>query len=125
MLRLIHGGKVEDDGGDEPEKPYRMRYNLRAETGKWTQAECEEFGGGTDALIVHSLLYPEDGSFSMVTTSVDGRTDTDLKDIEMFKVWLMMASRLAESETLDKSKRDFAETVFATYRAAILDARED
>lgn len=83
--------------------------------------------GACDAILLCSLLYPEDGTFSVYFVGADGRkTDGigELDDDEWFKVWTMLAHRLAASKTLPQGKREFAADVFETYRKALMAARQ-
>lgn len=103
---------------------YKIRYKLEPEVGEFSADECGQAGGGTDAYIFFSLIYPEDGSFSMNFFPKDGRNDgKELDDNEIFKVWSLLASRLARSETLDEGKKTFAEAVFDTFRKSVLKGR--
>ena len=80
--------------------------------------------GGCTAIVVGSLLYPPDGSFSSAFVSLDGRTGKPLPDDELFKVWTMLAARLKDSKELGPGKRGVAAQAFETVRKAILMARE-
>lgn len=103
---------------------YKMKYDLKPEFGTFTASEVEDAkASATDALLCFSLLYPEDGSFSSYMFSVDGRNNgKPLDDDEVFKVWTLMAKRMADSRTLPPGKREFARQVFETYRAALLNS---
>ena len=79
--------------------------------------------GATDAVLVISMLYPPDGSFSMLLSTLDGRTDGEVDDNELFKVWTMLAKSLAESKTLGPGKRAFASQVFEEVRSVMLPIR--
>ncbi len=104
-------------------KVYPLKY--RIELGEFTKEHLKNNDyGGTDALILHSIIYPEDGSRSEVIASKDGRTGEDLDDSEVFKSWVGMAKGLSESNTLGDGRRLFCKFVFETVRSAILDASE-
>lgn len=85
--------------------------------------EVPEGWGGGDAVIFMSLLYPSDGSFSMMFFPIDGREETpdgnpvnDSLDVdEVFKSWWMMASALSGRTDLSPGKRRFCEAVFTSY----------
>jgi len=79
--------------------------------------------GATDALIGISMLYPVDGSFSMMVSSLDGRTGKEVDDNELFNVWSMLSKTLAESTTLGPGKKAFARQVFEEIRSVILALR--
>lgn len=75
----------------------------------------EEFEGTSDAVLIASLIYPPDGSLSMQFVGIDGRAEGVLDDKEWFKVWVFLAKRLSESETLNAGHRALAEVLFNTY----------
>ena len=107
---------------------YKTKYQLSAEAGEFSKEELEAGGdgtGGTDAFIFHSLLYPDDGSFSHASFSFDGRNGgKSLPADEIFKVWIMTAKSLTEMEDLSPAKKGLAEATFETFRAAMLGARD-
>jgi hypothetical protein len=78
---------------------------------------------GSDAVLLASILYPPDGSLSVLFRSLDGRTGEELADNEWFKIFTLLASRLGKSTTLSESKRRFAEYVFETFRQAMMAGR--
>jgi hypothetical protein len=80
---------------------------------------AKEGVGAADAVIVFSLLYPADGSFSMQFYSVDGRTHDDLSDDAVFWVWAMTAFRLMRSPTLSEGKRALAMVTHEALQGAI------
>ena len=99
---------------------YRLKYLLESEHGAFSKEELGEEWGGTEALILFSLLYPSDGSFSVNSWSWDGRNESkELPDAELFKVWSLLTLRLAKSETLDEDRREFARHVFEAIRAGM------
>jgi hypothetical protein len=87
---------------------YPLTYEVRAEDPPLTPAEIEPGRGACDAAILLSLVYPDDGSFSLLIVSMDGRTGDHVSDAELFKCWTLVAKRLAESTTLHASKRELA-----------------
>ena len=103
---------------------YKLRYRWEPEAGEFSKDDCTEGRGGTDAAILFSLLYPEDGSFSMNFWTWDGRAAKDgripvLDDKELFKVWALLSQRLANSQTLDEGRKEFAETAWEVFRAGV------
>jgi hypothetical protein len=102
------------------EHRYPLSYTLKREDPPLTkdQIDTNEIGA-SDAVVILSMIYPEDGSFSLAIDSLDGRTGDEVTDNELWKVWTMMASRLAESKTLSESKRSLAQELFACVATAI------
>ena len=98
---------------------YKTKYKI--EKGSWSKEEAlklsEKGWGFCDAVLLSSLIYPEDGSFSCLFEPIDGRTENkDLSDNEMFKVWSMLTSRLSKSKTLPEQKRLLCELVFEKFK---------
>lgn len=76
--------------------------------------------GGTDALFMASILYPPDGSLSMLFLSLDGRTGKEMDDNEWFKVFTLLSKRLSDSKTLQPGKKAFAALVFEMFQEVML-----
>lgn len=106
---------------DQNEHTYKLKYFLKAESGEFKKEIADKEGCGlTDALLVVSMLYPEDGSYSQTFFSFDGNNKgEDISDNDLFKMWICIASTLKGKSDLVKWKREFAETVFQSYREAI------
>lgn len=68
-----------------------------------------------DASLIASIIYPEDGSLSILFIGEDGRTNTELADHEWFKVWILLAKRLGDSQTLDPGKKEIAAFTFESW----------
>jgi hypothetical protein len=104
--------------------PYLYPVSYQIEHGHFSKADLTRLKrGGCDAVIIHSLLYPRDGSRSELILSSDGN-GKEISDEEMFKSWISMAKRLSESETLHPGKRNMADVVFNMIRDLILMERE-
>jgi len=100
---------------------YKVSYAL--EPGEFTKAKLAELGrGGCDAIILHSLIYPGDGSRSEAILSLDGE-GKELTGEEIFKSWVALAHTLSQAEDLGLVKRALAYQVFEAVRDAILEAR--
>lgn len=107
------------------EEKYRLRYKLdparHPTAGGWTKEELLAEGfGGCDAVIMHSLLFPPDGSLRVMTVSCDGRTGEDLDVNQLFKAWFLLAKQLSERKDLSPQKREFANMVYEMIRQAIV-----
>ena len=89
---------------------YRMTYGeMTAHPEGLSAEEVKASGrGACDALFLASLIFPEDGSLSLEFASLDGRTGNELSDLEWFKIWALLTSRLAKSHTLDRGRLEFA-----------------
>jgi len=88
------------------------------------QEQAKKGKGACTAIILAPILYPEDGSYSVLFLSKDGRTDEELDDSELFKAWSMLAHRLAQSETLSHGKKDLCGQVFDIVCGALRTAAE-
>lgn len=105
IYRLLHKVEVPPDG-------------LRVDE---AYDKSKEGYGACDAILLASIIYPADGSLSVQFVSADGRTGKleDLADNEWFKIWGMLASRLARSQTLDANKKELADIVWQTICRAV------
>lgn len=102
------------------DRRYKISYDVDVKIGSFTKDELRASKrGGTDAFFFLSMLYPEDGSFSLAVASRDGATGEEATDDELFKCWTLIAHRLAESEELSPGKRAFAKAVFAEVRRIV------
>lgn len=104
---------------------YRLKYNIQS--GKFTKEvlQREETAGGCDAFIIHSIIYPENGSRSEKITAVDGRTGKKLDDEEIFKSWIGMARMLSLSETLQPGKKELCQIVWEEIRETVIRATKE
>lgn len=100
---------------------YKLLYKPEGYSVEEAKAKAKEGFGSCDAMLFASLLYPEDGSFSCLFVSADGRKgiQEDLDDNEWFKVWSMLAHRLAKSETISPNKKELCHQVFEIIAASI------
>ena len=96
---------------------YRLIHKPEGITPEQLQAEDL---GGTDAVILISIIRPDDGSLNTAIFSLEGATGAEVSDDEMFKAWIVMASQLSESKTLGPGKKQFARQTFETVRDIIL-----
>ena len=101
---------------------YHTTYHVDAHTEGLTADEVPKDSGACTAVIIGSLLYPPDGSYSAAFFTRDGRTDSELSDDELWKAWMMLAHRLAESGTLSEPKKALCRDVFEIIADAIRDA---
>ena len=106
---------------------YKLIYDMKVETFSdgVHQDHIPKGSGASDALIIASLIFPEDGSFSCAVTGVDGRTGGDIEDVDLFRAWSMMAKTLSESKTLGEGHRKFAGMVFDSICKIINEARDE
>lgn len=101
---------------------WRCKYTIDMEAGRFTREDLEgdDKAGGCDAFVFVSMLYPEDGSYSQVVLSFDGRADgAELDDTDLFKVWSMLGAQLAGSESLSSNRRALCQSVLDAMRRAI------
>ena len=112
----------------EPHR-YKLLYKVEKPAGGVTPADVPEGHGATDALLMASILYPKDGSLSVLFIGIDGRPDGDLDnpnsnldDNEWFKVWTMLTKRLADSPTLPPGKKEFCRLTFEQFRGIMMNA---
>ncbi len=104
---------------------YKIRYGFSPEIGEFTEEQVKQAkAGGTDALILFNLLFPGGGQYLCDYVSIDGRTSKPVADEELFRVWVFLANKLAQSEGLDDGKKAFAGEVFKTFVNAVQKAEK-
>jgi hypothetical protein len=103
---------------------YKLLYKMEKHPEGIAKEKVPAGFGACDAVLFCSMLYPPDGSFSIYFIGVDGRKNgkdmENLEDIEWFKVWSLLASRLASSETLPPDKKNICREAFESVRIKIL-----
>jgi hypothetical protein len=103
---------------------YKLIYKLDKQPKGVVKEEVPEGFGACDAVLFCSMIYPPDGGFSVYFIGVDGRKEgpiqENLEDIEWFKVWTLLASRLAASQTLSPDKKNFCQETFESMRVKLL-----
>lgn len=103
---------------------YKLRYRMERKpegiSKEEATAAAKDGWGACDAALICSIIFPEDGSYSLYFIGEDGRTDTVLDDHEWFKVWTLLAKRLGESKTLPADRARFAADVFKRFCAQFM-----
>lgn len=110
---------------DEPKlRTYPLTYEVTPRPERVTADWVREHGlSACDAVVILSMLYPDDGSFSLLPISLDGRTGEPVTDNELWKVWTLIAHNLAQSADLSEGKRALCATVFDMVREVVLAGR--
>lgn len=103
----------------ENKTKYHVVYNITPHKEGITADEVPEGLGACTALLIGSIIYREDGSYSTVFYGMDGRTAEDLDADEMWKAWVMLSKTLAENNKLSPNKRMLCRKVFETVREAL------
>lgn len=100
---------------------YKLKYRFSAEAGAFTKDEIGP-DGGCDALILGSIISPEDGGFSAAWLGVDGRSGevTPLDALEMFKAWALLSAELMDADELPANLRAIARKAHEATRAHVL-----
>ena len=68
--------------------------------------------GFCDALILHSILLPDDGSRSELIYGYNGKDSQDISDSEKFKSLIGMAYNLKDSVELGEWQRNLCNRIF-------------
>lgn len=93
---------------------YKVRYAV--ETGEFTKESLEKDGcGGADAVIIHSILFPPDGSRSQKTFSISF-DETPLSVHQLFVSWALWANAISQHPDLDENKKAICEQAFEAFR---------
>lgn len=91
-----------------------------------TRPENEQWNAA-DAAVLATMVYPDDGSLETLLIPVDGRPEASplqtLSDDEVFKVWSMLALRLARSQTLGPGRRNLCAQVHEAIAEALRSSR--
>jgi hypothetical protein len=102
---------------------YKLIWKIEKRPKGVTKKKVPEGFGACDAVLFCSMIYPPDGSFSVYYMGIDGRSEKggmeNLEDNEWFKVWSLLASRLAASQTLSKEKKAICDMAFEDIRFKI------
>jgi len=99
---------------------YKLLYDITVEEKGVLKKDIPEGMGACDALLISSVIYPADGSFSINFISVDGQTNTDMTFDELFKIWAIMANMLSEHKNATPGKAALCNQVFDVIRAALI-----
>ncbi len=99
---------------------YRLKYDWDCEPGSFCKEDVKKNTEGLcDAMLVVSIIKPEDGGYSQLLMSMDGATKKELTQADIFKVWLMMGLGLAQKKGLSPNKQElvdaFAECIRTTF----------
>jgi len=104
------------------ENKYFVTYNLTSHPDGIAREQVPEGDGAATAVAILSMIYPPDGSFSLLVASLDGRTGETVSDKELWKVWTLMAKELSNSATLSPNKKELCALTFDIMRQGILSA---
>lgn len=99
-----------------PSHRYRLRYRL--EPGYFSVADARG-NGLTDAIVILSILFPSDGSYSLMPITLDGRNGKQLPRHEQFKAWALWGARIAEIFPQEDARHKTAKAGVELLRAAI------
>lgn len=96
---------------------YKLKYKFENICGEFTAEEIKAAEmGGTDALLVFSCIFPEDGSLSVSHFSFDGRKGgQEMTPREVFKLWMMLGRSLSENPGLSEACQELASFPVETY----------
>lgn len=102
----------------EGEFKYNITYNV--ESGQWTKQEVRdkigtnEHAGACSELGLLSVVLPPDGSYSLLPIgyTAEGK---EWDGLRWFKVWTLLASKLAEDKTLSLERRVLAASTFDAF----------
>src|SRR3989304_1572937 len=114
----MRGESMSDDSRLIEENPfsdehlYRLIYSVKVQDPRLTKDEVPPGYGATDALLGVSVLYPEDGSLSVLFFSLDGRTGGVLEDKEWFKIWALLTKRLPRRRRPPGGEKESLATLF-------------
>ncbi len=102
---------------------YKIRYDFNLEIGDFEKEDAGD-KGLTDALFFVSCVYSEDGSYSQMPFSRDGRLNGPISNADIFKIWITLAANIAKFDDISEGKRLFAERTFEDFRTALLASQD-
>jgi hypothetical protein len=104
---------------------YHLTYQFKPHPDGLEREQVPEGHGASDAVIVLSIIYPSDGSYSFSAFTYDGRAEKKsghpekLAPAELFKAWLMFAGLLKDNEGLDQHRREFCRAAWDAFWANV------
>lgn len=105
---------------------YHILYDVEAHPEGLSIDEIKASGkGGCTALLLGSILFPPDGSYSIMFNNIDGRTGERLDSHEEWKAWIMMANYLMKKDDLSPDQQLLAETVWDIFANGVRHRRVD
>lgn len=112
------------------EHRYRLSYLFETLPGDGISVEeaktrAKDGHGACDAMLVASIIYPADGSLSIMFAGKDGRTGEELDESEWFKVWMLLTERLSRSRTLTDAKRQICGLIWEIVAKSVMGAGQD
>ena len=109
----------------DSDKSYIIKYKMEIGLFSKQEVDTEEYCGLCDAIIIHSLIFHEDGVRSEVLVSYDGKTKQELSDDELFKSWVIMSLNLSNSKTLGENRKELCRSVYEVVKAAIISTKTE
>lgn len=117
---------ISQNGEKNKQQTYPVTYKVDYRDPPWTKRQVERDGlGGCDSLIVISQIYPDDGGYSQLMATLDGRTGEPVDNNEVWKAWAMMAADLMEREDLPSWKSELCRIVHMVVKKQILKCVEE
>lgn len=101
------------------DQKYALRYTWDTECRKegYTKEDAiEENHGLSDAFLGISIIKPKDGSYSQLLMSIDGETEKELTQKDIFKAWLTMGLQLSDNNTLQGWKKQIVDELTKAVR---------
>lgn len=104
---------------------YGLRYDLATETqpGGYDKSEAGD-KGLCDALLVFSIITPEDGSYSQGLLTFHGKEERVLTQEEIFKAWLLLGFSLHDKGELKGWKAQLVEAHTSTVRESFMQSKD-
>lgn len=107
---------------DEAEQKYYVTYNIHLHPEGLLKSQIPEGRGACDAILIGSILLPEDGSYSQVTMGEFGKNGRQFTTKDVFKFWAVLASQLSEDPDLDEGRKALCYLVHLTMKKALAGA---
>ena len=91
---------------------YYIKYTI--DKGEFNVDENTEIDGNTGychSIVIHSVLLPEDGSYSGLTYGFNGKKKRPISDYEKFKCLMSIANELQDSEEINEFQKELCQMI--------------
>jgi hypothetical protein len=100
-------------------RKYYLEYDARPHPDGIEVGEQQEGYGLSDAILTASILRPEDGSYSIMWLSMEGKTGEQMESAEIWKAWYLLAEKLRADTELSAERRKLCQLLCETVRAVM------
>lgn len=107
---------------EEVEQKYYVTYGVHLHPEGLPKSQIPEGCGACDAILIGSILLPEDGSYSQMVLGEFGKDGRPLTSKDVFKFWSVLATHLSTDPDLDEGRRALCYLVHLAMKKAIAES---